>query len=150
MSDLQRKGRMAAQRLDRNDRLGVSGQIFIFGISIGVWLYESVFFLETQEVIRGRDVDPRESPIQGHRSEPPRQKKRGSHIRSPRIWGEPFGAPAEVLAELTSLRRRRMTCRKCGGLMYKEVIYTQQGSLLVFRCIHCGEIIDPLIVTNRR
>lgn len=43
-----------------------------------------------------------------------------------------------------------MTCRKCGGLMYKEVIYTQQGSLLVFRCIHCGEIIDPLIVTNRR
>jgi len=42
-----------------------------------------------------------------------------------------------------------MTCRKCGGLMYKEVIYTQQGSLLIFRCIHCGEIIDPLIVTNK-
>ncbi len=43
-----------------------------------------------------------------------------------------------------------MTCRKCSGLMYKELIYTQQGSLLVFRCVHCGEIIDPLIVKNRR
>ncbi len=34
--------------------------------------------------------------------------------------------------------------------MLKEKIYTDQGSLLVFRCVHCGDIIDPLIVKNRR
>lgn len=34
--------------------------------------------------------------------------------------------------------------------MFKEMIYTDQGSLLVFRCVHCGDIIDPLIVKNRR
>lgn len=43
-----------------------------------------------------------------------------------------------------------MTCRKCDGWMCKEMIYTDQGSLVVFRCVHCGEIIDPMIVNNRR
>lgn len=43
-----------------------------------------------------------------------------------------------------------MTCKKCSGFMFKEMIYTHQGSLMVFRCIHCGDIIDPLIVKNRR
>ena len=41
-----------------------------------------------------------------------------------------------------------MTCGKCGGFMCKEKIYTEQGSLWLFRCVHCGKNIDPLITRN--
>jgi hypothetical protein len=47
------------------------------------------------------------------------------------------------------IRQSSDLCSKCSGLMFKEMAYTQQGSLLIYRCIHCGEVIDPLIVSNR-
>jgi hypothetical protein len=46
-----------------------------------------------------------------------------------------------------------MTCPKCKGIMAKEDLYVSSDQVIipdVFRCINCGEIIDPVILENRK
>jgi len=47
-----------------------------------------------------------------------------------------------------------MNCRRCHGLMVRDRFFDsdEEGGLLTFwgwRCICCGEIIDPVILANR-
>ena len=47
-----------------------------------------------------------------------------------------------------------MRCAKCGGLMSFEQFASQTSDLLPWtyegwRCFHCGEIVDPVILLNR-
>lgn len=43
-----------------------------------------------------------------------------------------------------------MECPRCHGMMVYEQIFTTQGRLHVARCIHCGDIIDDVVISNRR
>ena len=48
-----------------------------------------------------------------------------------------------------------MICRRCAGLMQKDALsnhLNDSGELwiVVWRCINCGEILDSLIVRNRK
>jgi hypothetical protein len=42
-----------------------------------------------------------------------------------------------------------MTCGRCGGMMIYETFYFPEDTFPGWRCIFCGEIIDPLILENR-
>ncbi len=47
-----------------------------------------------------------------------------------------------------------MQCARCGGLMAYEQFWDLYGDDAVwnfsgFRCVHCGDIVDPIIVRNR-
>lgn len=46
-------------------------------------------------------------------------------------------------------------CLRCGGLMVIDQCFDSTGDagnldLLVRRCVQCGEVIDPVILQNRR
>ncbi|HZR45738.1 MAG TPA: hypothetical protein VFA47_03460 [Candidatus Manganitrophaceae bacterium] len=45
-----------------------------------------------------------------------------------------------------------MRCRRCHGMMITDHINDERGRAAhpVFRCILCGEIIDPIILMNRK
>ncbi len=43
-----------------------------------------------------------------------------------------------------------MKCYRCGGGMVYEKFFGLQEQFWGWRCIFCGEIIDPLILENRR
>jgi DNA-directed RNA polymerase subunit RPC12/RpoP len=43
-----------------------------------------------------------------------------------------------------------MNCPKCSSKMIMEKNYTESETWFGWRCIKCGEIIDPLILENRR
>ena len=43
-----------------------------------------------------------------------------------------------------------MQCTRCAGLRVPEIIYEGGTRVLALRCIHCGDIIDPVIMRNRR
>jgi hypothetical protein len=43
-----------------------------------------------------------------------------------------------------------MKCVKCGGLMVYETFYSQEDIFSGWRCIYCGEIVDQVILENRR
>ena len=48
-----------------------------------------------------------------------------------------------------------MTCQRCGGLMVHERFVNQRdrsGPYLFWgqRCLNCGEMLDPVILANRR
>ena len=42
-----------------------------------------------------------------------------------------------------------MRCNRCNGPMAYEVFYGADGTFFGWRCIVCGEIIDPVILENR-
>ncbi len=42
-----------------------------------------------------------------------------------------------------------MKCDRCGGPMAYEKFYGQAEDYLGWRCIHCGEIVDRVILENR-
>jgi hypothetical protein len=44
----------------------------------------------------------------------------------------------------------RMKCHRCGSVMVYEIFYGLQEYFLGWRCILCGEIIDPVILENRK
>jgi hypothetical protein len=49
----------------------------------------------------------------------------------------------------------RMSCVRCGGLMVREFcmdLLSSTGELdcAARRCVQCGEVVDPLILQNRR
>jgi len=41
-------------------------------------------------------------------------------------------------------------CRRCGGMMVYEKIYYETEHLWVWKCVYCGEYIDPVILENRQ
>jgi hypothetical protein len=42
-----------------------------------------------------------------------------------------------------------MKCDRCSGVMVYEKFYGAQEQFFGWRCIHCGEIIDQVILENR-
>jgi hypothetical protein len=43
-----------------------------------------------------------------------------------------------------------MRCARCAGLRVPEILYEGGARVGALRCIHCGDVIDPMIVRNRR
>jgi len=43
-----------------------------------------------------------------------------------------------------------MKCDRCGSAMIQEKFYGPQEHFLGWKCIYCGEIVDYLILENRR
>ncbi len=43
-----------------------------------------------------------------------------------------------------------MQCTRCAGLRVPEIIYDGGTRVLALRCVHCGDIIDRVIVLNRQ
>lgn len=60
----------------------------------------------------------------------------------------------------TSVPRARagvvpLACHRCGGLMVAETCedvldVTGKAGLTAWRCVQCGEFIDPVVLHNRR
>ena len=42
-----------------------------------------------------------------------------------------------------------MQCTRCAGLRVSEIIYEGGNRVIALRCVHCGDVIDPLIILNR-
>ena len=42
-----------------------------------------------------------------------------------------------------------MTCQKCKGLMIQERQPELSPATVIYRCINCGLILDPLLLQNR-
>jgi hypothetical protein len=42
-----------------------------------------------------------------------------------------------------------MKCHRCGGVMTYEKFYGNAEDFFGWRCILCGEIVDPVILENR-
>ena len=54
----------------------------------------------------------------------------------------------------TPASRYRITCVRCSGLMVGEFCMDLQNStgeleIETFRCVQCGEVVDPVILANR-
>ena len=43
-----------------------------------------------------------------------------------------------------------MKCYRCGGMMIHEKVYSEAEQLRIWRCVLCGEYIDPVILENRQ
>ena len=43
-----------------------------------------------------------------------------------------------------------MRCTRCAGLSVSEIIYEGGSRVLAQRCVHCGDLIDRVIVLNRQ
>ena len=43
-----------------------------------------------------------------------------------------------------------MNCNRCGNMMTYEKFYGSHGYFWGWRCIFCGEILDEVILENRR
>ncbi len=42
-----------------------------------------------------------------------------------------------------------MKCSKCNGFMFRDE-FRQWGKVYpYYRCVHCGDLIDPIILQNR-
>lgn len=42
-----------------------------------------------------------------------------------------------------------MRCQRCSGMMVEERTFSNQGDLILSRCLHCGNITDRMILSNR-
>jgi len=43
-----------------------------------------------------------------------------------------------------------MQCTRCAGLRVPEIIYEGGSRVFALRCVHCGDVIDRVIVRNRQ
>jgi hypothetical protein len=43
-----------------------------------------------------------------------------------------------------------MKCHRCGSVMVYERFYSPEEQFLGWRCISCGEIVDQVILENRK
>jgi len=52
---------------------------------------------------------------------------------------------------IVEIRRIKMRCKRCGGMMVYEKFYDyDEGDCFWgWRCINCGEVIDEVIIENR-
>ena len=44
----------------------------------------------------------------------------------------------------------RSKCNRCDGMMIYEKIYHEADRFWVWKCVNCGECIDPVILENRQ
>jgi len=42
-----------------------------------------------------------------------------------------------------------MKCLRCQGTLVEHNIFTIEGKIDMVRCVHCGDIIDSVILINR-
>ncbi len=45
--------------------------------------------------------------------------------------------------------RRRMKCPRCNGAMVYERFQDMLDLFYAWRCLNCGEIVDPVVARNR-
>jgi hypothetical protein len=43
-----------------------------------------------------------------------------------------------------------MHCTRCAGLRVPEILFEGGTRVLALRCVHCGDIVDWMIVLNRQ
>jgi len=43
-----------------------------------------------------------------------------------------------------------MQCARCPGMSIPEVIVEGGARIVAMRCVHCGDVIDRIILMNRR
>jgi hypothetical protein len=43
-----------------------------------------------------------------------------------------------------------MQCTRCAGLRVPEIICEGGTRISAMRCVHCGDVVDQLIILNRR
>jgi len=43
-----------------------------------------------------------------------------------------------------------MRCIRCNGLKVSEIMRDGGMTVLAYRCIHCGDIVDPKIILHRQ
>lgn len=46
-----------------------------------------------------------------------------------------------------------MTCQRCHGLMVYDRVFDVEAEFLelpIWRCVNCGESLDPILLRNRR
>jgi hypothetical protein len=43
-----------------------------------------------------------------------------------------------------------MLCARCAGLRVPEILDEGGMRVLALRCVHCGDVIDPVIILNRQ
>jgi hypothetical protein len=43
-----------------------------------------------------------------------------------------------------------MKCHRCRGAMVYDTFYGSQGQFRGWKCLICGEIVDPVILENRQ
>ena len=53
------------------------------------------------------------------------------------------------------MRRDKMNCPRCDGMMVSEWVpgiseYIEENPSGIWRCVSCGEVLDPLIMDNRK
>jgi DNA-directed RNA polymerase subunit M/transcription elongation factor TFIIS len=48
------------------------------------------------------------------------------------------------------MRKGFTKCNRCGGMMIYEKIYYETEHFWVWKCVYCGEYIDPVILENRQ
>ena len=53
------------------------------------------------------------------------------------VWGRP---PGMGIA---------MKCSRCGGMMIYEKVYSDTEQCWTWKCICCGDYVDPVILENR-
>ena len=41
-------------------------------------------------------------------------------------------------------------CNRCGGMMIYEKVYYETEHFWVWKCVYCGDYIDPVILENRQ
>jgi len=47
-------------------------------------------------------------------------------------------------------RQSPMRCLRCQGTLLKEWVFTEnEGGALMVRCVNCGDLIDPVVISNR-
>jgi uncharacterized Zn finger protein len=43
-----------------------------------------------------------------------------------------------------------MQCGRCAGMRVPEIIFEGGARIIAMRCVHCGDVIDRVIVMNRQ
>jgi hypothetical protein len=58
--------------------------------------------------------------------------------------------PERAISEIDKIDpRARMKCHRCERIMIYEKFYGPHEHFWGWRCIWCGDIVDPLILENR-
>jgi len=60
------------------------------------------------------------------------------------------GASATYMDVLLSIKEEAMQCARCAGMNVPEVILAGGAKIFAMGCVHCGDIIDHVILINRR
>ena len=51
--------------------------------------------------------------------------------------------------KIEELRKKDVRCLRCGGMMISEKFYDISNTFFGWRCVICGEILDPVILLHR-